>query len=57
MSRKVEKVMKVERQQSTDLSIFFMRKLFKKREKERKKKEGDRAPDSEPKLSEVAVPV
>ena len=44
--------MKVERQQSTDL-----RKLFKKREKERKKKEGDRAPDSEPKLSEVAIPV
>ena len=40
LSRKVEKVMKVERQQSTDLSIFSWENYSKKEKKKEKRKKG-----------------
>ena len=56
----MEKVIKVERQQSTDLSIFFQEKKTRQRENKEKKgneRKKDSSPDSEPKLGEVSVSV
>ena len=53
----MEKVTKVERQQSTDLSIFQEKNKTKREKGNERKKEKDSSPDSEPKLGEVSVSV